>query len=33
MIPQLTEVFGVNALGISVIVGMFHYSYSPAGSE
>src|SRR5688572_17998132 len=29
MIPQLTESFGVNALGVSAIVGMFYYSYSP----
>jgi MFS family permease len=29
MIPQLTDAFGVNALGVSAIVGMFYYSYSP----
>src|SRR5262245_46385006 len=29
MIPQLTESFGVTALGVSTIVGMFYYSYSP----
>jgi len=29
MIPQLTEAFGVSALGVSAIVGMFYYSYSP----
>jgi MFS family permease len=29
MIPQLTEAFGVNALGVSTIVGMFYYGYSP----
>src|SRR3954470_16931577 len=29
MMPQLTEAFGVNALGVSAIVGMFYYSYSP----
>src|SRR4249920_2020652 len=29
MIPQLTEAFDVNALGVSAIVGMFYYSYSP----
>src|SRR5688572_13709295 len=29
MIPQLTESFGVNVLGVSAIVGMFYYSYSP----
>jgi MFS family permease len=29
MMPQLIEAFGVNALGVSAIVGMFYYSYSP----
>src|ERR1700745_1720373 len=29
MMPQLTETFGVNALGVSAIVGMFYYGYSP----
>src|SRR6266403_2511064 len=29
MMPQLTEAFGVSALGVSAIVGMFYYSYSP----
>src|SRR5688572_31122118 len=29
MIPQLSESFGVNAMGVSAIVGMFYYSYSP----
>jgi MFS family permease len=29
MMPQLTEAFGVSALGVSTIVGMFYYSYSP----
>jgi MFS family permease len=29
MMPQLTAAFGVNALGVSAIVGMFYYSYSP----
>jgi MFS family permease len=29
MMPELTEAFGVNALGVSAIVGMFHYGYSP----
>src|SRR6187401_3312036 len=29
MMPQLTESFGVNALGVSAIVGMFYYGYSP----
>jgi MFS family permease len=29
MIPQLTDAFGVSALGVSAIVGMFYYSYSP----
>ena len=29
MIPELTGAFGVNALGVSAIVGMFYYGYSP----
>jgi len=29
MMPQLTEALGVNALGVSAIVGMFYYGYSP----
>jgi MFS family permease len=29
MVTQLTEAFGVNSLGVSVIVGMFYYGYSP----
>src|SRR5215467_2582367 len=29
MMPQLTEAFSVNALGVSAIVGMFYYAYSP----
>src|SRR5205809_4198857 len=29
MMPQLSEAFGVNALGIAAIVGMFYYGYSP----
>ena len=29
MLPELTEAFGVNALGVSAIVGMFYYGYSP----
>src|SRR5262249_10661641 len=29
MMPQLTEAFGVNALAVSAIVGMFYYGYSP----
>src|SRR5499425_742185 len=29
MMPQLTEAFHVNALGVSAIVGMFYYGYSP----
>jgi MFS family permease len=29
MMPQLTESFGVNTLGVSAIVGMFYYGYSP----
>lgn len=29
MMPQLSEAFGVSALGASAIVGMFYYAYSP----
>src|SRR5678809_1095508 len=29
MMPQLSEAFAVNALGVSSIVGMFYYGYSP----
>ena len=29
MLPQLTEALSVNALGVSAIVGMFYYGYSP----
>lgn len=29
MMPQLTAAFGVNALGVAAIVGMFYYGYSP----
>src|ERR1044071_3398118 len=29
MMPQLSEAFGVSALGVSAIVGMFYYGYSP----
>ena len=29
MMPQLTEAFGVSALGVSAIVGMFYFGYSP----
>jgi MFS family permease len=29
MMPQLTEAFGVSALGVSAVVGMFYYGYSP----
>jgi MFS family permease len=29
MMPQLAEAFGVKALGVSAIVGMFYYGYSP----
>jgi len=29
MMPQLSEAFAVNALGVSAIVGMFYYAYSP----
>lgn len=29
MMPQMTEAFAVDALGLSAIVGMFYYGYSP----
>jgi MFS family permease len=29
MMPELSEAFGVSALGVSAIVGMFYYGYSP----
>src|SRR5690349_4277501 len=29
MMPQLTDAFNANALGVSAIVGMFYYGYSP----
>jgi MFS family permease len=29
MIPQLTEAFAVNSLGVSAIIGLFYYGYSP----
>jgi MFS family permease len=29
MMPQLAEAFGVSALGVASIVGMFYYGYSP----
>jgi MFS family permease len=29
MMPQLSAAFGVDALGVSAIVGMFYYGYSP----
>ena len=29
MMPQLSDAFGVSALGVSAIVGMFYYGYSP----
>jgi MFS family permease len=29
MMPQLTDAFATNALGVSAIVGMFYYGYSP----
>jgi MFS family permease len=29
MMPQLADAFSVNALGVSAIVGMFYYGYSP----
>ena len=29
MMPQLSEAFGLNALGVASIVGLFYYGYSP----
>jgi MFS family permease len=29
MMPQLSQAFGVSALGVATIVGMFYYGYSP----
>ncbi len=29
MMPQLSEAFGVDSLGVAAIVGMFYYGYSP----
>src|SRR5512146_148749 len=29
MMPQLSEAFAANALGVAAIVGMFYYGYSP----
>src|SRR5215470_2648342 len=29
MMPQLSDAFAVDALGVSAIVGMFYYGYSP----
>ena len=29
MMPQLSEAFGISALGVATIVGMFYYGYSP----
>jgi MFS family permease len=29
MIPQLSEAFGLSALGVASIIGMFYYGYSP----
>src|SRR3974390_3186592 len=29
MMPQLSEAFGLSALGVSAVVGMFYYGYSP----
>src|SRR5262249_39893837 len=29
MMPQLTQAFGVTVVGLSTIVGMFYFSYSP----
>ena len=29
MMPELSEAYGISALGVSTIVGMFYYGYSP----
>src|SRR6185312_11479557 len=29
MMPQLSEAFGLSALGVASIVGLFYYGYSP----
>src|SRR5262249_49256205 len=29
MMPELTEAFGLNALGVASLVGLFYYGYSP----
>src|SRR5215831_19283430 len=29
MMPQLSEAFGISALGVASIVGLFYYGYSP----
>src|SRR5689334_23963356 len=29
MIPQLSEAFGLSAMGVASIVGLFYYGYSP----
>src|SRR5438477_4529634 len=29
MMPQLSQAFGVSALGVASIVGLFYYGYSP----
>src|SRR5215475_690845 len=29
MMPQLTEAFGLSALGVASLVGLFYYGYSP----
>ena len=29
MLPQLSEAFGVSAMGVASIAGMFYYGYSP----
>src|ERR1700739_4604561 len=29
MVPQLTEAFGLSALGVASLMGMFYYGYSP----
>src|SRR5690348_13524365 len=29
MMPQLSDAFGLNVLGVAAIVGLFYYGYSP----
>src|SRR6478672_2479440 len=29
MVPQLTEAFGLSALGMASLIGLFYYGYSP----